>query len=186
MLAGRAEGADAVDAVDRRIGVLRVFKDLLPVNAAQIRSQIEIILRKQDADRLDRAAHYLGAPEPLIVQLQHLPLLHGLPQLPQAAQDGLPMVRLDIMELFIADHLLARRVCSPPVRSSRPACPESAAFHPAAWSGFQAGSCTRPKSRCCSGPPALHASAGSRPPRGPRSRPAAAFHWRGMSAELGE
>lgn len=106
MLAGRAEGADAVDAVDRRVRVLRVFKALLPVNAAQIRGQIEIILRKQDADRLDRPAHRLGAPEPLIVQFQHLTLLHGLPQLPQAAQDGLPMVRLDIMELFIADHLL--------------------------------------------------------------------------------
>ena len=33
-------------------------------------------------------------------------LLHGLPQPPQAAQDGLPMVRLDVMELFVADHLL--------------------------------------------------------------------------------
>ena len=41
VFAGCAEGTDAVDAVDRRIKVLRVFKALLPVDAAQIRGQIE-------------------------------------------------------------------------------------------------------------------------------------------------
>ena len=105
MLAGRAEGTNAVDAVDGRIGILRVLKRLLPVNAAQICGQIEIILSEQDAHRLNGTHTGLAVVGAAVGNFHDIVIFYCCADLPQAL-DKLPaMLRLNIMEALIADEV---------------------------------------------------------------------------------
>ena len=96
---------DAVDAVNRRGIVLRVLKMLILVDAFDERRQIEIILAEQDAHRLDGAHTSLVIVGAAVGNLHNIVIFYCRTDFPQAL-DKLPaMLRLNVMEAFVADEV---------------------------------------------------------------------------------
>ena len=96
---------DAVDAVNRRGVVLRVLKMLILVDAFDERRQIEIILAEQDAHRLDGAHSGLAAMRATVGDLHQVVIFYRRTDLPQAFNKFPTMLRLNVMEAFVADEV---------------------------------------------------------------------------------
>ena len=96
---------DAVDAVNRRGIVLRVLEVFILVNALNERSQIEVILTEQDANRLNSAHTGLAVMGAAVGNFHNIVIFYCRTNLPQTL-DKLPaMLRLNVMEAFVADEI---------------------------------------------------------------------------------
>lgn len=96
---------NAVDAVNRRGIVLRVLEVLILVDAFDERRQIEIILAEQDANRLNGAHTGLAVVGAAVGNFHNIVIFYCRADLPQAL-DKLPaMLRLNVMEAFVADEV---------------------------------------------------------------------------------
>ena len=96
---------DAVDAVNRRGIVLRVLKMLILVDAFDERRQIEIILAEQDAHRLNGAHTGLAVVGTTVRNFHNIVIFYCRTDLPQALDKLAPVLRLNIMEAFVANEV---------------------------------------------------------------------------------
>ena len=81
-LAGLAEADDAVYAVNGREEIIRVLKGFLPVDILDEAHQVEIELREHHPHWLNDPCDRFIPLHLLILDLQNLMLLDGLPQVP--------------------------------------------------------------------------------------------------------
>ena len=96
---------NAVDAVNRRGVILRILEMLILVDAFDERRQIEIILAEQDAHRLNGAHTSLAVVGAAVGNFHNIVIFYCRADLPQAL-DKLPaMLRLNVMEAFVADEV---------------------------------------------------------------------------------
>ena len=96
---------NAVDAVNRRGIVLRILEVFILVDAFDERRQIEIILAEQDAHRLNSAHTGLAVMGAAVGNFHNIVIFYCRADLPQAL-DKLPaMLRLNVMEAFVADEV---------------------------------------------------------------------------------
>ena len=96
---------NAVNTINRRGIVLRVLEVLVLVDAFDERRQIEIILAEQDAHRLDGAHTGLAVVGTAVGNFHDIVIFYCRADLPQAL-DKLPaMLRLNVMEAFVADEV---------------------------------------------------------------------------------
>ena len=96
---------NAVDAVNGGGVILRVLEMLILVDALNERSQIEVILTEQDANRLNSAHTGLAVVGAAVGNFHNIVIFYCRADLPQAL-DKLPaMLRLDIVKTFVADEV---------------------------------------------------------------------------------
>ena len=96
---------NAVDAVNRRGIVLRVPEVLILVDAFDERRQIEIILAEQDAHRLNSAHTGLAVVGAAVGNFHNIVIFYCRADLPQALNELPAVLRLNVMEAFVADEV---------------------------------------------------------------------------------
>lgn len=166
MLLRHAERTDTVDAVNRRIQIVRIFKRLFAVNVPDIGGKIEIILGKQDSNRLYKPRHRLLPLELLIFELPARTFAAPPAPAPRVPAKSAVRGAARHKEAFRFQSCAAPRAGFPPARSSLQACRGSAAFHRGASNGFPAEFCRPPEFLRSSAPSAQPLSGDNRPQRG--------------------
>ena len=96
---------DTVDAVNRRGVILRVLEMLILVDALDERCQIEIILTEQDAHRLNGAHTALAVMGAAVGNFHNIVIFYCRADLPQALNELPAVLRLNVMEAFVADEV---------------------------------------------------------------------------------
>ena len=96
---------NAVNTINRRGIVLRVLEVFILVDAFDERRQIEIILAEQDAHRLNGAHTSLAVVGAAVGNFHNIVIFYCRADLPQALNKLPAMLRLNVMEAFVADEV---------------------------------------------------------------------------------